>query len=164
MIRHASLSDLDALVQLETRNFNSDHLSRRSFQHLLARGNAIVLIDEVLGTLRGYALLRFHARSPHARLYSIAIDHAYRGHGIGRTLLAAAEEIAHKHGVIGLRLEVREDNHTAVRLYEKAGYRLFGRYLDYYSDHANALRMEKHLIQPSAARAVRAKHTLHSAA
>ncbi|MGH8378269.1 MAG: GNAT family N-acetyltransferase, partial [Gammaproteobacteria bacterium] len=149
MIRPANLSDLDALVQLETRNFDSDHLSRRSFHHLLTRGNAILLVDEQRGALRGYALLRFHACSPHARLYSIAIDHTHRGRGIGRTLLTAAEEVAHQHGAISLRLEVREDNHAAVRLYQKAGYRRFGRYLDYYANRKDALRMEKPLVLPA---------------
>ncbi|MGA9852539.1 MAG: N-acetyltransferase [Gammaproteobacteria bacterium] len=159
MIRPANLSDLDALVQLEARNFDSDHLSRRSFHYLLTRGNAITLADEERGALRGYALLRFHARSPRARLYSIAIDHTHRGRGIGRALLTVAEDVARTHGAISLRLEVREDNHVAVRLYEKLGYQPLGRYLDYYADHMDAMRLEKSLIpQLSPVRADQTKH------
>ncbi len=145
MIRPANLSDLDALVQLETRNFDSDHLSRRSFHYLLTRGNAILLVDEESKQLRGYALLRFHARSPRARLYSLAIDHKHRSRGIGRALLAAVEDAARGRGAASVQLELRKDNHAAARLYEKMGYRGFGMYLDYYADHMDALRMEKPL-------------------
>ncbi len=155
MIRPANLSDLDALVQLETRNFDSDRLSRRSFHYLLTRGNAILLVDEENKQLRGYALLRFHARSPRARLYSLAIDHKHRSRGIGRALLAAAEDAARGRGAASLRLELRKDNHVAARLYEKMGYSGFDTYLDYYADHMDALRMEKPLTKrPRAANGV----------
>ncbi|MGB9430385.1 MAG: N-acetyltransferase [Gammaproteobacteria bacterium] len=164
MIRPANLSDLDALVQLETRNFDSDRLSRRSFYYLLTRGNAILLVDVERDALRGYALLRFHARSPNARLYSIAIEHTHRSRGIGRALLTAAEKTSRKHGAVKLRLEVREDNHVATRWYLKLGYRQFGKYLDYYADHADALRMQKSLAQPAPRRAQPTRQAARSAA
>jgi ribosomal protein S18 acetylase RimI-like enzyme len=44
-----------------------------------------------------------------------------------------------------MRLEVREDNARAIGLYEKSGYRLFGRKPGYYADGATALRFEKTL-------------------
>lgn len=145
MIRPANLGDLDPLVQLETRCFDSDRLSRRSFHDLIKRGHAVLLIDEAHGQLRGYALLRFPSRSEHARLYSIAIDHGHRSQGVGRALLAAAEDSARKRGTASLYLELRMDNHAATRLYEKMGYRRIGTYSDYYADHTDALRMAKPL-------------------
>ncbi len=149
MIRPANLSDLDALVQLEARCFDTDRVSRRSFHYLLTRGHAMLLVDEERNGLRGYALIRFQARSTRARLYSIAIDHGHRSQGIGRALLAAAEDTARKHGASSMRLEIRKDNHVAARLYEKMGYQRFGAYLDYYADHMDALRMEKSLVPHS---------------
>ena len=89
----------------------------------------------------------FRSRSPRARLYSLAIDHEHRSRGIGRALLAAAEDAARGRGAASLRLELRKDNHAAARLYEKMGYRGFGTYLDYYADHMDALRMEKPLTK-----------------
>jgi ribosomal protein S18 acetylase RimI-like enzyme len=149
MIRPANLSDLDALVQLETRNFDSDRLSRRSFHYLLTRGNALVLVYEEQARLRGYALLRFRARSPWARLYSLATDRTHRGRGIGAALLSAAEQAAGRRGATSLRLESRMDNQAATRLYMKMGYRSFGKYLHYYADHMDALRMQKLLATQS---------------
>ncbi len=151
MIRPANLSDLDALVQLEARCFDTDRVSRRSFHYLLTRGHAMLLVDEEHNGLRGYALIRFQARSARARLYSIAIDHEHRSRGIGRALLTAAEDTARKHGASSMRLEIRKDNHVAARLYGKMGYQPFGTYLNYYADHMDALRMEKTLIPPAPA-------------
>ena len=49
--------------------------------------------------------------------------------------------------VITLRLEVRRNNTTAIRLYEKLGYKQIGLLPDYYEDHMEALRYEK-LLAP----------------
>ncbi|MGH8279859.1 MAG: GNAT family N-acetyltransferase [Gammaproteobacteria bacterium] len=151
MIRRANLGDLDALVQLETFTFDSDRLSRRSFRHLLTRGNAIVLVDAESGELRGYALLNFRAGCADARLYSIAVHAQRRRRGAGQALLAAAEAAARAHGARRLVLEVREDNHAAARLYARSGFHAFGRYLAFYADRCDALRLEKTL--PPAVRA-----------
>ena len=42
-----------------------------------------------------------------------------------------------------VRLEAREDNFRALRLYESAGYARFARVDGYYEDGAPALRLEK---------------------
>ena len=65
--------------------------------------------------------------------------------GVGRELLQAAERYARAHGRTRLRLEARYDNASAIALYEKLGYRTFGRYPGYYADGAEALRFEKAL-------------------
>ena len=48
MLRHATLDDIDALLKIENLCFATDRLSRRSFRHLLTRGNAATLVDEAL--------------------------------------------------------------------------------------------------------------------
>ena len=69
-------------------------------------------------------------------------------HGLGRRLLADAEAVAAGRKATVLRLEVREDNLSAIRLYERRGYRLIGSYSRYYADKADALRYEKTLAEP----------------
>lgn len=95
----------------------------------------------------GYALLLFHRGTSLARLYSIAISPAARGQGLGKRLLAEAEENARSLDCTYVRLEVRPDNQTAIRLYESVGYRRFAVINDYYQDHADALRYEKRIIE-----------------
>ena len=81
-----------------------------------------------------------------ARLYSIAVDPGRARRGVGRALVEAAQTYALEQGRQALRLEVREDNHPAVTLYERLGYRRFGWHDDFYADGAAALRLEKRLV------------------
>jgi ribosomal-protein-alanine acetyltransferase len=145
VLRPARLDDIPALLRLEERAFTSDRLSRRSFTRMLTRAHAECVVAEADGRVAGYTLVLLRRSTSLARLYSIAIDPELRGRGIGRALLAAAERSAIEHDAAVLRLEVRSDNATAIALYQAAGFRPFGRYLDFYEDHGEALRFEKRL-------------------
>ena len=147
-IRPARLADVPALVELENRSFTGDWVSARSFKSLLRQGHAALLVEEAEGQIRGYALLFFRRGSRLARLYSFAVAPEHRGRGLARALLAAAEEAAMKHGAAAMRLEVRADNKDAQALYERLGYRHFGRHSAYYDDGMAALRLEKPLAPP----------------
>ncbi len=145
-IRRCGLEDLEELVRLEARCFETDRLSRRNFRYLLSRANALTLVAEEGGALEGYAMLLFNTGTSLARLYSVAVDPRGRGMGTGGRLLEAAESAARDHDCVSMRLEVRADNGPAIGLYEKRGYRRFGVIEDYYEDHQRALRFEKFLI------------------
>ena len=97
------------------------------------------------GALAGYALLFVRRGSAVARLYSIAVDPAQRGAGLGALLLADVEQLARNAGRGILRLEVRADNVAAIALYRRAGYREQGRIPGYYEDGCDALRFDKAL-------------------
>ena len=151
-IRNAEDADLDGLGALEARSFASDRLARRSLGRLLCRPSASLRVAAAKagGTVHGYSLVLFRKGSSVARLYSIAVDDERRGEGLGRRLLADAEGVAARRRQRVLRLEVREDNLPAIRLYERRGYRLIGRYARYYADKADALRYEKPLAETAA--------------
>jgi ribosomal protein S18 acetylase RimI-like enzyme len=145
MIRIATLEDLDALVDLETRCFQTDRFSRRSFRYLLTKANADTLLYTRDGMICGYSMVLFHTGTSLARLYSLAVDPDCRKQGIGARLIEAAENIALENECITIRLEVRKDNLASIRLYQAHGYRQFGELDDYYEDHMGALRFEKSL-------------------
>lgn len=147
-IRRAALADLDALIALERRAFTTDHLSRRQYRQHLHSATAVVLAAVDGGGLLGKAVVFFRANSNIARLYSIAVADVARGRGLGEALLAAAEKAARKQGCLRMRLEVRQDNAAAVRLYERLGYRRFAARAGYYEDGADAWRYEKQLTSP----------------
>ena len=142
-LRHATLADLAALEVLE-QTFPGDRLSRRSLRHLLTRANAAVLVAEQ-DTLLGDAVVLFRKGSSRARLYSLVVAPEARGRGLGARLLNEVETEARARGCTKLRLEVREDNVAATRLYERAGFQHIGRVDDYYEDHAGAVKMVKNL-------------------
>ncbi|MBI5040316.1 MAG: peptidase C39 family protein, partial [Gammaproteobacteria bacterium] len=145
-MRTATIDDLDALVELENRCFELDRLSRRNFRYMLTKANAATLVEDCQGELAGYVLVLFHTGTSLARMYSLAVDHAHRGEGLGGTLIEAAEAAALMRGCVYMRLEVRHDNTGAIALYRKLGYRQFGMFDDYYEDHADALRFEKLMV------------------
>lgn len=143
-VRRAESSDLDDLVTLEERTFDSDRLSRAQYRRHLDSDSAQVLVASAnhrrfLGT----AVLFFRKGSGVARLYSLATQPEARGKGVGSALLDAAVQLAGRRGCRALRLEVRTDNLVAIGLYERLGFRRIGRYQRYYEDGADAWRYEK---------------------
>lgn len=145
-VRRAELSDLDDLVALEERTFDSDRLSRAQYRRHLDSDSAQVLVASAnhrrfLGT----AVLFFRKSSGVARLYSLATQPEARGKGVGTALLEAAERAAKRRGCRALRLEVRTDNTMAISLYGRLGYRHIGHYPQYYQDGSHAWRYEKSL-------------------
>lgn len=139
LIREARPADLAALLALE-RAFPGDRLSARAFRHHLQSPRALLLVDDAERSLAGYVLLLRRKDSPWWRLYSLvrAPDAA---RGTGRRLLEAALGRAAAAGGRGVRLEVRDDNMAAIRLYQEFGFTLCGAIDGYYEDGARARRM-----------------------
>ena len=145
LIRNAQLTDIDALVALETACFETDRLSRRSFKHWLAADHRALLVADVEKTVAGYILIIYHPGTRLARIYSIAVSPQHRGLGLAKQLMAAGEQAANEDGRLYLRLEVSVDNTPAIKLYETQGYQKFGIYRDYYQDHKDAIRYQKRI-------------------
>ncbi|EJM47867.1 ribosomal protein S18-alanine N-acetyltransferase [Pseudomonas sp. GM48] len=147
LFRNATHDDLKSLLELENQCFTSDRLTLRSFQWMISRAHASLIVAQDGGQLMGYCLVLFHRGTSLARLYSIAIATHSRGLGLGKQLLDQAEDSARAHDCAYLRLEVRPDNPVAISLYERNGYRRFAVVHNYYEDHAHALRLEKRILQ-----------------
>lgn len=144
-IREANEHDLPALVALEQASFESDRLSKRRMRYWVQAPNRVFLVVLQDGVLMGYCLVLLHRGNRLSRLYSIAIDRRARGQGLGRLLLAEAEEQTAEQGRLYMRLEVARNNMEAIRLYDSLGYVIFGEIADYYEDHQDALRMQKRI-------------------
>ncbi|MFJ4248433.1 ribosomal-protein-alanine acetyltransferase [Pseudomonas helmanticensis] len=155
VFRLAVVEDLPALLALEMQCFTTDRLTSRSFQWMITRANGQLLVAESSGQLLGYALVLFHRGTSLARLYSIAIAAESRGSGLGKQLLQRIEVVALEHDCAYLRLEVRTDNPAAIALYERNGYRRFAVIHDYYEDHADALRLEKRILEHRDSRSIK---------
>jgi [ribosomal protein S18]-alanine N-acetyltransferase len=143
-IRAAKARDIDALVELESRVFATDRLSRRSLRRFLTSPSAAFMVAEAKG-LAGTAIVLFRPGSTVARLYSIAVAPHMSGKGLASLLLKAVERVARRRGCDSIRLEVHETNHAAIARYRKQGYEEFGRHRRYYDDGGDALRFHKNL-------------------
>ncbi|MBI2165545.1 MAG: GNAT family N-acetyltransferase [Chloroflexi bacterium] len=146
-LRQATVRDLDALVHLEEAGFPTDQFSRRRLRYLLTRANATVLVLEQEGLVVGAAIMVWRRHSTAGHLYSIVVDPALQGQGLGVRLLQACEKEALERWCSRLVLEVRADNVRAIQMYSSQGYIVRATIPDLYSDGATGLRMEKALGQ-----------------
>lgn len=144
-IRAASAAHLPDLLDLESSSFSSDRISPRQMRHLLTRAHATVLIAQCADRLVGSVVVLYRRGARVGRVYSLAVDAAARGRGIGAALLEAAAADATRRGNDRLRLEVRQDNGAAIALYERLGFRRIAEIDDYYQDHMAAWRFERPL-------------------
>lgn len=143
-MRDGRLADLSRLLELEAL-FPGDRLAPRQFRRHLASPRARLRVAEVDGCLAGYALVFLRRGSAVARLYSIVVDPAARGGGMGAALVRDACAQAHRAGCRWLRLEVRADNVSALALYRREGFEVFGRHEAYYADGCDAWRLQRAL-------------------
>jgi ribosomal-protein-alanine acetyltransferase len=143
---NAQLCDLDALLQLENQVFTSDKISPRQMKRFIQSDHSQLFVAKEGEQLAGYALVLFNQATQLARLYSIAVSLDFRGQGVADKLITQCEESTVGRGYITLRLEVREDNSSAIKLYEKHGFKPLKTLIHYYDDLVDGLRMQKRLV------------------
>ena len=143
VVRPARVDDLARLVELEVRSFTTDRLSRAQYRRHIGSPSAIVLVAARETDVVGSVVAFLRAGSDEARLYSVAVSDRVRGQGIGDALVDAIEVAVRDHGRRRIRLEVRQDNPSAIRLYERRGYVRFGQIAHFYEDGGDAWRYRK---------------------
>lgn len=150
-LKPACLEDLSALTALEKQNFDlsgyGEHiLQRHHFHHHLTGGNSMIYgCYDKDGKLVGYALWLFRKNASRVRLYSMAVDPAYRGRGLASALISNGAQLFRKWGIRALTLEVHEDHKKGRSLYQKCGFVSFARRSNYYNDHKAAILMRLEL-------------------
>lgn len=138
IIREATPADFDAVGELTERAFAAGpygHLPRLPERRRLERdvtgrsaGGAVLLAESdgaIAGTvsvLRAGTPLARQAVDDEAELRLLAVAPEARGTGLGRILVAAAQEVALEWGASSLVLDTGTRNTTAQRLYERHGF------------------------------------------
>lgn len=147
-IREATTADLDSIVALldqgqnlhiealpgHFRPFDIDDL-KDWIGSLIEGGHHTVLLAESESRPIGFVQVHIEkvlARNGmtarrHVHVHSLMVDAAHRRRGVGRKLMAAAEEWARAQGVFELVLMVYEFNQPAIDFYEELGYGTFTR-------------------------------------
>jgi len=104
----------------------SDDVRATLIEKLAAQPNALVLVACDAGRCIGIAICFFgfstFAARPLLNIHDLAVLPTYRGQGIGRALLVAAEQQARERGCCKLTLEVLETNARARGLYRSVGF------------------------------------------
>ena len=147
-IRDAELSDLDAIMHLETSTFLTDAWSRDMMAAELAAQLTRYLVALEGDAVIGYAGLSAPRGAGQADVQTIAVDAAHRGQGVGATLLEVLLVEAASRGADDVLLEVRADNPTAQRLYERHGFEAIAVRPRYYQpDDVDAIVMRREVTR-----------------
>lgn len=145
-IRKAKLSDITQLLEVENACFDYDQLGRRNFHWMIKKAHSLFLVIEYKSKLIGYGLVLINAGTSLARLYSICTLKEFQGYGLASKLINELEVMAAQDEDCSyLRLEVKENNKGAIKLYEKLGYQKFTEKEDYYDDGKAAWCFEKRI-------------------
>lgn len=140
--------DFEALYTIEEACFVPPFtFGRRYMRWLVGAPNAATWIAEDLESMAGFAIVEWTPATNGISAYvqTIEVAPAYRGQGIGRTLLERVEASARDAIALVLWLHVEETNATAIRLYETSGFTAAGHAEDYYAPGRHALIYRKEL-------------------
>jgi len=145
ILRKASIADLPGITEVEHLSFvhAGERFSEKRVQYLIVNPRAMVTVAvedaRVLGWSAGLVWLR--GREPWGRIYALAVHPQSRGMHLGPRLLNDMIQSLRGRGAGRIFLEVRTDNHSAIRLYEKAGFTTCRLLHHYYGPNLNAQRM-----------------------
>jgi ribosomal-protein-alanine N-acetyltransferase len=131
-ISAARASDARALATLHARSFPVGW-SETEFERLLSDPAVITHVareDGGRGKTSGFLMSRCAADE--AEILSVAVDPRSRGRGLAGDLLRHHLARVAARGMTKIFLEVGEDNRSALRLYNRAGFREVGKRAGYY--------------------------------
>jgi ribosomal-protein-alanine N-acetyltransferase len=133
IVRPATPADIPAILALEEACAEAAHWSEAQYREMLSAPHRhLLLVADDAGALLGFVALQ--TATPEWELENLAVAPAARGRGIGRGLIAAAQDVARQQRAEAIHLEVRESNAAARVLYAGAGFAESGRRRAYYHD------------------------------
>jgi ribosomal protein S18 acetylase RimI-like enzyme len=125
-IRRGGAADVDALAELVERAYEGyiERIGRRPGP--MDDDYAVKLRDEevwVADDGHVVGLLILVARDDNLLIENVAVDPSRQGQGIGRALMAFAEEVARERGLAQMQLYTNEAMVENLALYRRLGYR-----------------------------------------
>jgi GNAT superfamily N-acetyltransferase len=138
-VRKARLEDLETLLQFEQgviaaerpfdETLKDGHIRYYDLAALIKSPEAEVVVAELDGHLIGSGYARMERSKPynkhthHAYLGFMYVLPAHRGKGINGAIIHALKTWALSKGITESRLDVYDQNKTAIRAYEKVGFK-----------------------------------------
>jgi ribosomal-protein-alanine N-acetyltransferase len=136
-VRRAERADLLEVYRIETDSFRQPWPFSAFEQYLGEPGFLIAMGESVLGYV--VADIVSNQGIPLGHIKDIAVREDARGNGIGQLLLRRAITKLATEGVHAVKLEVRETNERAIRLYHAHGFEQRRTIDGYYDDGEDAL-------------------------
>lgn len=133
-IETATIKLLDQLYQIEEKCFDQEAFSKRQIAYLLTDYNSIALVSKANSNLAGFIIVQIEVEenTEFGHIITINVAPNFRRQKIATKMLREIESILKQKGINEVRLEVREDNHAAIKLYQTLTYQTAGKLERYY--------------------------------
>ena len=129
-VEPAETRDAKDLARIHGQSFYRGWPSADFQSFLEDRNTPAYIACDAKRRIAGFALIRTVADE--AELLTIAVEPRWRGKGVGRALMQAAFADLMMSPARRMFLEVDEQNHAAIRLYEKLGFSTISSRKGYY--------------------------------
>ena len=133
-IETATIKLLDKLCEIEEQCFDQEAFTKRQISYLLTDYNTIALMAKAEDDIAGFIITQVEVEenTEFGHIITINVAPNYRRKRIATKLLHEIENLLKQKSINQCRLEVREDNKHAIKLYQKLGYQTVGILENYY--------------------------------
>lgn len=144
-IETATAKLLDILFEIEQQCFDEEAFTKRQISYLLTDYNTIALAAKTGTEVAGFVIAQVETDDTEfGHIITLNVAPHFHHKGIATMLLGEMESLLRQRGISECRLEVREDNHAAIKLYHKLGYQTQGK-LERYYGRKHGLYLKKRL-------------------
>lgn len=137
-------ADVDAVATIETASFSDPWPSESFHKELESNRLAFYLVARIKPEDKAVAYIGAWKVLYEIHITTLAVAEKFRRRGIGSRLVEALVISTANRGARYLTLEVRPSNLSAIKFYDKHGFKIIGRRKRYYVDE-DALIMTKEL-------------------
>lgn len=124
---------LDILFRIEQQCFDEEAFTKRQIAYLLTDYNTVALAAKTNTDIAGFVIAQIETdETEFGHIITLNVAPNFHHKGIATKLLGEMETLLKQRGIAECRLEVREDNHSAIKLYHKLGYQTLGKLERYY--------------------------------
>jgi ribosomal-protein-alanine N-acetyltransferase len=144
-IETATIKSLDELYKIEQQCFDEEAFSKQQINYLLTDYNTIALLAKVSFEIAGFIIAEIESQeNQYAHIVTLNVAPNYRHKGVATKLLQELETLCRERCLGDCCLEVREDNHAAIKLYHKLSYQTMSKLQKYYGK-KHGLYLKKNL-------------------
>jgi ribosomal-protein-alanine N-acetyltransferase len=135
-IETASIKLLEKFCEIENQCFDQEAFTKRQLAYLLTDYNTIGLMAKADGDIAGFIISQVEIENDllYGHIITVNVAPNYRRKGIATKMLEETELLLKAKGITECHLEVREDNVSALKLYQNSGFRKIQRLEKYYGN------------------------------
>jgi ribosomal-protein-alanine N-acetyltransferase len=135
-IETATIKQLDELFKIEEDCFDQEAFTKQQISYLLSDFNTIALTAKSNVDITGFVIAQIEVEenTEYGHIVTINVAPRFRRKGVATKLLQEIESFLKQRSIAQIRLEVREDNNSALKLYHKLGYQTLGKLDRYYGN------------------------------